>query len=632
MVEPEPHIQDRKTRQPFKRDTRVALVSMPFASARRPSIQLGLLSAIARDRGFDTQTFHLNLDLAARIGIDKYHSLDSYSHRLVGEWLFSLEAFAEEAPDLEGEFVEKFSADLAGLLEELEFSAQDLRRFRTGVIVDYLNDLEAGIAWDRFRVVGFSSTFQQNAASIALARRIKRKHPDICIVLGGPNLEGPMGEELVRNVAAIDFVFNGEADKSFPDFLQAMEDGTDPLAIPGVLASSGPPNCAASSVGKAVPLDGLPVPSFDEYFARAESLGLENGETLRGTDLPIETARGCWWGQKHHCTFCGLNGIRMAYRTKSPARVLGELAELSRRHRCLNFMVVDNILDISNIHDILEPIATNGFGYRFFFETKSNLNRDQIRTLWQAGVRGVQPGIESLSTDVLALMRKGVSAIQNVNFLRWARYYGIEASWNILWGLPGEKLEHYERQARLAPNLIHLDPPLSVGEISLERHSPLFTDRDSLARFVGPDPSCSYVYPGRMDLMQIASSFEFEFENALPETAYEPLRIAAQSWQRAWRNGPPPTLTFRASPEFVHLEDRRAPSSPLLYSLDGPLAGLYVAFSDRPNSATGVKARLDLPWSEREIEDALDKFCEQGLMMRDGNLFLSLAIPYRGPA
>ncbi len=38
--------------------------------------------------------------------------------------------------------------------------------------------------------------------------------------------------------------------------------------------------------------------------------------------VPYETSRGCWWGQKKHCTFCGLNPLGMNYRAKSPERAV----------------------------------------------------------------------------------------------------------------------------------------------------------------------------------------------------------------------------------------------------------------------------------------------------------------------
>src|SRR3712207_7222676 len=44
-------------------------------------------------------------------------------------------------------------------------------------------------AWHEVDVVGFSSTYQQNAASFALARRLKQRYPAIVTVFGGANLD-----------------------------------------------------------------------------------------------------------------------------------------------------------------------------------------------------------------------------------------------------------------------------------------------------------------------------------------------------------------------------------------------------------------------------------------------------------
>ena len=38
--------------------------------------------------------------------------------------------------------------------------------------------------------------------------------------------------------------------------------------------------------------------------------------------LLIETSRGCWWGERNHCTFCGLNGSSMSFDEMAPGRAL----------------------------------------------------------------------------------------------------------------------------------------------------------------------------------------------------------------------------------------------------------------------------------------------------------------------
>jgi coproporphyrinogen III oxidase-like Fe-S oxidoreductase len=87
--------------------------------------------------------------------------------------------------------------------------------------------------------------------------------------------------------------------------------------------------------------------------------------------------------------------------------------------------------------------------YKFFYEVKSNPRREQIRLLAAGGIRRIQPGIESLNTHILKLMRKGVTAIKNVRLIKWAFYYGIGIAWNLLLGFPGETQEDYERQLDL---------------------------------------------------------------------------------------------------------------------------------------------------------------------------------------
>ena len=71
----------------------VVLVSMPFMDPYRPSIQLGLLKSLAAGCGFPARTLHANLDFAVRIGMESYELLCQHRGPMVGDWLFSLEAF-----------------------------------------------------------------------------------------------------------------------------------------------------------------------------------------------------------------------------------------------------------------------------------------------------------------------------------------------------------------------------------------------------------------------------------------------------------------------------------------------------------------------------------------------------------
>ena len=65
-----------------------------------------------------------------------------------------------------------------------------------------------------------------------------------------------------------------------------------------------------------------------------------------------------------------------------------------------------------------------GSRVKLFYETKANLRFEQLATLWKGGVRWIQPGIESFSNPVLRLMKKGTTAFQNIQLLRWCRELG----------------------------------------------------------------------------------------------------------------------------------------------------------------------------------------------------------------
>jgi ribosomal peptide maturation radical SAM protein 1 len=607
----------------------VMFVSMPFMDADRPAIQLGLLKSIATAAGFPAHTVHANLAFAARVGADRYRRLVEHRGCLVGEWLFAGQAFGDAAPDPRAELLDVFAEELRFGLSPRE-SRQWLRTLRDEVVPAYLDDMVATHDWSALSVVGFSSSFQQNTASIALARRLKARHPKLVTLFGGANFDGEMGPELVRAVPCIDVAVVGEADDALPALLSRVAAGEDPGTVPGVISRTSGEIVSTPPALPRTAMDDLPIPDHAEYFASAERLGLLDPRRRGRTWIPVETARGCWWGAKHHCVFCGLNADAMRFRSKSPKRVLRELSALTRSSGSFRLAAVDNILDQRYLTTLLPELAEDELGYELFFEVKSNLSREQVRLLSRAGVRSVQPGIESLSSAVLRLMRKGVTAAQNVNMLRWARYYGIDVGWNVLWGIPGETAEDQTAQAALFPDLAHLQPPGGASRVWLERFSPLFREPDELFVSRAPERSYRYVYPATVDLDKIAYFFDYELVDGLPDETYEALAKAALEWRRAWRDGARPRLEYRWTPGLLEIEDTRRPGRPGTYTAEGLAADIYVACSDRPRTAAAVHQKLRPPVDVEEVATVLGEFSRVGLMFLDGDRALALAIPSVG--
>jgi len=613
--------------RPEARELRVALVCMPFCMAESPSLQIGLLAAIAKQAGFDTTTLHLNVDLAARIP-DSYQGLCSHRGRMTGEWLFSLAAFPDHVVSDEEEYCRLFPEEVAWARKGGK-DASFFSVLRHDVLPRFIADCAANYEWGSYDVVGFTSTFQQNVASLALAQRIKQAHPHVRIIFGGANMEGEMGLEYARAFPCIDNVVIGEGDVAFPELLRRLAANEDLSNLRGVTRRVEGEIVFGGPSAPFTELDRLPTPDYHEFFDRCRQHRLPRRTDLVSA-LPFESSRGCWWGVKHHCTFCGLNGATMAFRSKAPQRVLQELSELAALHSETMFQATDNIVDMKYLESLFARISSTKTDYQFFYETKANLSPDQIRAMRAGGVRWLQPGIESLSTHVLQLMRKGCTMLQNVRTLKWCLYHRIRVGWNLLWGFPGEVGEDYAREFEVLQLIPHLEPPNGAGRIWMERFAPLFTDRRSFpARRVCPDRSYEFAYPKFVALDKAAYFFEYELDNTLPDDIHQPTVDLVLNWKARWLEQPPPALSYRRTLDAILINDSRTQQAGTQV-FSGPLAALYeicVPTMHSVQQAQRLLAGAGHCYSAEEIQWALDEFCRRGFMLNEGAQYLALAIP-----
>ena len=600
---------------------RVALVNMPFAGANRPSIQCGLLKAGLVREGHDVDVHYLNLELAAELGEQTYRKLSElrWDH-LLGEWLFSAAAFG---PREDEEEYREAHPSMEETLKQLERDFHELRRMRNEQFPDLIARWADAIDWGTYGIVGFTSTFEQNVSSLALARRIKAKWPEVVIVFGGANYDGDMGPEYVRAFPWIDYAVVGEGDQALPALVARIGRGESPLDVAGVAGRvDGAVKNGSAPIVRT--LDALPDPDYDDFFAALMRLGRQK---VLGESLPLllfESARGCWWGAKHHCTFCGLNALGMAYRSKSPERVHRELRRQSARYQIANFEAVDNILDMRYLEALCRPLIEDRVDYSIFYEVKANLKREQLHTLSRAGIRILQPGIESLSTHVLKLMRKGTTMLQNVRLMKWAHYYGIKVAWNLLTGFPGETIEDYEQQAELMPKLVHLPPPTGGGSIWMERFSPYFTEDSFPVSDVEPWKAYGFVYPPELDVRKIAYFFTYTMGDVVPEESLEGVHKAMDLWQKRWESSKRPVLVYQRAPDWIQIVDQRDAEETKAHAFQGLEAAAYELCGDT-STPPRVAAKLDA--SADDVETALRKFCDLGLMIEEDGRYLSLALP-----
>jgi len=491
------------------------------------------------------------------------------------------------------------------------------------------------IDWGQYTIVGFTSTFDQNVASLTMAKLIKDLYPSITIVFGGANYDGEMGLEHLRAWPWIDFVVLGEGEVPFPALVRQLLDGKE---------HDEPPAGVAYRKDNAIRFKPSPhlftefnktgPPDYNDYFELLEQLDPQRSQSLNRI-LLYEGSRGCWWGEKHHCTFCGLNAQAMEFRAKPPAQVFEEFTVLSSRYNTTRFRFVDNIIDMKYVDELFAKFAEERLDLEVFIETKSNLSKRQIQTLAHGGVKSMQPGIESLSQNQLTEMKKGVSPLQNLQTLKWSLYYDIHLAWNVLLGFPGETNEDYRRQIDLIPLILHFQPPEAVGEIWIERFSPYWKwPQQNGIRITGPGLAYEYVYDPRLvDLNKIAYDFEYELiEKRVDPSLIEELTRLTHEWQRLHSTDDKPFLYYSKAMDFVTVFDGRAPDKAVKQRYDWPHAVIIEFCNDAPKYFAQVRGELNdraggAGYDETAVRKALEDLLKKRILYEEKGRYFTLALP-----
>jgi len=601
---------------------------MPFGFHIYPSIQLGTLSTLLKAHGCEVKSHYLNLHFAHQLGLPVYNQLCE-KRFLIGEWLFSHPLFGDNAKNQD--YMNHFEPHIEDVCRSIERPREFLVDVKTKMVPEFLQWSRDACDWGAFDVIGFSSTFNQNVASLTLAKWIKEKYPHVKILFGGSNFESDMGVEYFRAFPWIDFVVPGEAEDVLPQLVKYLEQGDGPVPRGVIHRCEGEVlyNEPEAMFGS---FQDYAAPDYDDFFDQLREIDPQSS-LLENPVILYETARGCWWGEKHHCTFCGLNASTMKFRSKPIEQVHKDLAQLSKKYDSFRFRLVDNILEMKYIDGVFGELAEHNYDLHFFIEVKSNLTKKQIKTLAQGGAKVIQPGIESFSLNQLQEMDKGVRPLQNILCMKWAMYYGIEINWNILIGFPGETADDYRQQIDLIKLLFHLPPPECVGSLWLERFSPYFQRPEEYGiKITAPGEAYPFVYdhPG-LDHFKIAYDFEFETNNKIDQQLKQELIQTAEEWKQRHQSEQLPYLIFTKSMDFVTVYDQR-PMESIKTRLEGPNAWAFICCNEAPKSAEQIRGyfreKMGKDPEDNLVENAIAYLEEKGLLYGERGKYLNLALPH----
>ncbi|HEX4815081.1 MAG TPA: RiPP maturation radical SAM C-methyltransferase [Nonomuraea sp.] len=603
---------------------RVCLAAMPWQAVDTPSLAVGILRRRVAEAVAGAQSTeypgalrwaeYLLAETGAAVTPAHYMLVaDKGIGHGLGDWVFT-GALRDEPERRHSEW----PADVPqGVVDPAV-----LERMRT-LAAGFVAEATAEILALRPDVVGFTSTFMQTVPSLAVARAIKRQRPDVKVVFGGANCDGPMGHAIHRNHRFVDFVVRGEGEIVLPTLLERIEAGKPVADVPGLCWWDGEQSVANAMVAhQTVPPALIPMPDYDAWFA---AMDVSPVREYLSPYLFIEGSRGCWWGERHHCTFCGLNGPRMGFRSKPADRFLAELTHLVERHRVLDVMTADNIMDMAYYRHLLPRLAETGWDLRIQFEAKANVSPQQIAQLSAAGVCAVQFGIESLNSRVLKIMNKGVTAATNLRVLRDSDDHHLTVLWNYLYGFPDESEHDYWPVIEQMPALVHLQPPAGATRIGLQRFSPYFEKPELGFAHRRPAKFYGRVYDvPEAELEDLA--YFFECDDAGIAGGVEKALVEAIA---DWRANHPFSSLFRMEgpDRTLTLRDRRRGWPRRDHVLTGWRRDAYEAL-DRGRTEESLRrflAEQEITVDAADLHDWLSSLRRHGLVFAEGDEFVALA-------
>jgi radical SAM superfamily enzyme YgiQ (UPF0313 family) len=251
-----------------------------------------------------------------------------------------------------------------------------------------------------------------------------RAAPDAPVILGGAGFS--LFPEALMNLSNADFGIVGEAEASLPALLDCLEQGGDPLQVPGVVTPGFP---APSRPAKHIPGPGASRVDRWVDFAPYRSSG----------SYPLQTRRGCT-EECVYCTYPDLEG--RAHRLRDPGDVASEIEEAAGRLGPGAFEFVDStfLTPLPHAEAVLEEIQNRKLGVRLRTMGINPRNADEavLSRMKEAGFTQIHCTPDTASPAMLQSMGKGFQPEDLERTAHAVRAVDLPTMWFFLLGGPGE--------------------------------------------------------------------------------------------------------------------------------------------------------------------------------------------------
>lgn len=301
-------------------------------------------------------------------------------------------------------------------------------------------------------VIGFSALNFEAQSSYMIARTAKTLNPAVITVMGGPFALN--NSAFVLEEPSIDWVFEGPADKTFPEALFRLacnrEIGTD---IPGF--SRRLPDGAlhlSKSQDFIADIDALPMPAWDLVDFDLYAKKPNHAANLKGKRYaPLFTSRGC----PYLCNYChDIFSKKFTYH--SVERVIAEIEHLYENYGVDEFHIEDDIFNLHKprVRALMQEVQRRWPGkMKFAFPNGLRadiLDRETVNAMCDGGTYAVCIAIETVTPRLQKLIDKHLDIEKAKRALEYFNDRGIQVTCFFMLGFPTETEEELQATINFA--------------------------------------------------------------------------------------------------------------------------------------------------------------------------------------
>ena len=246
----------------------------------------------------------------------------------------------------------------------------------------------------------------------------------------------------------------------------------------------------------------------------------------------------------------------------------------------------------------------------------------------------VQVGIEALSTGLLQKMNKGTTAIQNLEIMKNCEAPDVpNLTSNLITQFPGSDERDVEETLRTLPFALPFRP-LKATPFWLGYGSPVWRLPEAFGiRKVRNHPFYRYLFPGEI-LSQLQLLLQ-GYEGGLKEQRrlWGKVHKALRAWRAAYdglhsASNRDPILSYQEGGTYLIIRERGLNGEDRTHRLRGTSREMYL-YCEKSRSLFEIVERFP-GFGQEKMLPFLNMMVDKRLMFREGESFLSLAVPLSG--